>query len=133
MMPGGKPRSRPRKTILVVEDEKLIRWSIREALRGSYHVRLAESAEEALAKMKRLKRVDGVLVDVRLPRMDGLEFVRQARESRPGLKVFLMTAYNHDTAAREAFGIRADGYLCKPFEMETLRDMLASHLPNPAG
>jgi CheY-like chemotaxis protein len=122
-------RSRsPRKVLLVVEDEKLIRWSIRQALRSEYLVRAVSSAEEAMRVLSRLRRLDGILVDVRLPGMNGLDFVRKARETRPDAKVFVMTAYNHDTAAREAFGVQADAYLSKPFELQTLKDMLASHL-----
>ena len=119
---------RARKTLLVVEDEKLIRWSIREALKRDYHVRSAGSAEEALAILPKLRGLDGLLVDVRLPGMDGLALAGQARSAWPKVKVFVMTAYDHQTAPREAFGAHADGYLAKPFSMETLRDMLASHI-----
>ena len=128
--PGVKPRRsrRSRKTLLVVDDEKLIRWSVREALRRDYLVRTAATAEEALKILPRLKALDGLLVDVRLPGMDGLAFARQARVAWPDVKIFVMTAYNHATAARDAFGVHAEGYLTKPYSLETLRDMLASHL-----
>ena len=119
---------RVRKTILVVEDEKLVRWSIREALRRDYRVRLAESAEDALRMMAGLKTLDAVLADIRLPGMSGLDFCRQARASWPKAKIFVMTAYDHQTAPRNAFGVQADGYLAKPFPLETLKDMLTSHL-----
>lgn len=119
---------RARKTLLVVEDEKLIRWSIREALRRDFHVRAAASAEEAQKLLPKLKNLDGLLVDVRLPGMNGLEFCQKARVSWPKVKVFVMTAYSQETAARDAFGVHADAYLAKPFEIETLRDMMASHL-----
>ncbi|HXX95279.1 MAG TPA: response regulator [Planctomycetota bacterium] len=128
--PEVKPRRvrRARKTLLVVEDEKLIRWSIREALRRDFHVRAAASAEEAGKLLPRIKHLDGVLVDVRLPGMSGLEFCQKVRASWPRVKVFVMTAYSQETAARDAFGVHADAYLAKPFELETLRDMMASHL-----
>ncbi|HEX7901847.1 MAG TPA: response regulator [Planctomycetota bacterium] len=118
-----------RPALLVVEDEKLVRWSVREALKGLARVRLAATAEKALRTLEGPARLDGLLVDVRLPGMDGLELARQARRIRPGLKVFVMTAYDHDRAARDAFGVRAEAYLPKPFSLEVLRDMLASHLP----
>lgn len=121
-------RSRARKAVLVVEDEKLTRWSIREALKADYRVWLAETAERAFELLGRIDRLDAVLVDIRLPGMNGLEFIRRARKGRPDLKVFVMTAYDQQTAPREAFDVRADGYLSKPFQFETLRDMLSSHL-----
>jgi len=128
----ARPRSRARKTLLVLEDEKLTGWSIRESLGKDYRVQVARSAEEGLALLPRLQRIDAVLADIRLPGMSGLEFARKLREDRPDVKVFLMTAYEGEVAARKAFAIRADGYLTKPFAMETLKDMLLSHLGSAA-
>lgn len=121
-------RRRDRKGILVVDDENLVRWSIREALRGQYRIWAAESAEKAVRMLRRIKHLDGVLVDIRLPGASGYELIRELRMSHPDLKVFVMTAYDHESAPRQAFSVRADGFLSKPFSMETLRDMLASHL-----
>jgi CheY-like chemotaxis protein len=117
-----------RKGLLVLDDEKLIRWSIRESLRGTYRVWTAESAEQATKMLGRLKHLDGVLVDIRLPGASGYDFIRHVHVARPELKIFIMTAFDHDSAPRQAFSVRADGYLSKPFSMETLQDMLASHL-----
>ena len=119
---------RERRGILVVDDDKLVRWSIRESLRGPYRVWAAESAERALQMLARIKHLDAVLVDIRLPGASGYEFIQHVRAARPELKVFIMTAYDHDSAPRQAFSVRADGYLSKPFLMDTLHDMLASHL-----
>jgi len=123
--PAGR---RDRKGILVVDDERLVRWSIREALRGQYRVWTADSAEKALRMMNRIKHLDGVLVDIRLPGASGYELIHQLRAWKPDLKVFVMTAFDQDSAPRQAFSVRADGYLSKPFSLETLKDMMASHL-----
>jgi CheY-like chemotaxis protein len=119
---------RGRKGILIVDDEKLVRWSLREALREQYRVWTADTAEKALRMLTRLKNLDGVLVDIRLPGASGYELIHQLRALRPNLKVFIMTAYDHETAPRQAFSVRADGYLSKPFSLEMVKDMLASHL-----
>ena len=119
---------RDRKGILVVDDEKLVRWSIREALRGQYRVWTAESAEKALRVMRRIKHLDGVLVDIRLPGASGYELIQKLRAEQPNLKVFVMTAFDQESAPRQAFSVRADGYLSKPFSLEMLKDMLTSHL-----
>ncbi|HVE40836.1 MAG TPA: response regulator [Planctomycetota bacterium] len=119
---------RDRKGLLVVDDERLIRWSIREALRGQYRVWTAESAERALRMLHRLKNLHGLLVDIRLPGASGYELIAQARVLRPDLKVFVMTGYDQESAPRQAFSVRADGYLSKPFLMDTLKDMMVSHL-----
>ena len=122
MTKNGRP------ALLVVEDEKLVRWSVREALKGLARVRLASTAEKALRTLRGPARLDGLLVDIRLPGMDGLELARQARLLRPDIKVFVMTAYDQERAPRDAFGVRAEAYLPKPFSIDVLRDMLASHL-----
>jgi len=122
---------RDRRGILVVDDERLVRWSIREALRGQYRVWTADSAEKALRMIQRIKNLDGVLVDIRLPGAGGYELIQQLRAWKPDLKVFVMTAFDHESAPRQAFSVRADGYLSKPFALETLKDMLASHLLIP--
>jgi CheY-like chemotaxis protein len=123
-----KGARRDRKGILVVDDEKLVRWSIREALRGQYRVWTAESAEKAMRMMRHIKHLDGVLVDIRLPGASGYELIQQLRNWKPELKVFVMTAFDRESAPRQAFSVRADGYLGKPFSLETLKDMMASHL-----
>lgn len=114
--------------LLVVEDEKLVRWSVRQALKDLARVRLAANAEKALETLRGTARIDGLLADVRLPGMDGLELIRRARELRPGIKVFVMTAFDLGKAPHAAFEVRADAYLPKPFAIELLRDMVASHL-----
>lgn len=127
-MSDARSARRGRKGILIVDDEKLVRWSLREALREQYRVWAADSAEKALRMLTRLKNLDGVLVDIRLPGASGYEFIHQLRALRPNLKVFIMTAYDQETAPRQAFSVRADGYLSKPFSLEMVKDMLASHL-----
>ena len=122
------PRRRGRKGILVVDDDKLVRWSMREALRANYRIWTAESAEQALKVIRQLKSLDAILVDIRLPGSSGYDLIPQLRAERPELKIFVMTAYDQDSAPRQAFSVRADGYLSKPFAIETLVDMMASHL-----
>jgi two-component system KDP operon response regulator KdpE len=81
--------------------------------------------------LSRIKHLHGLLVDVRLPGASGYELIQRVRAARPELKVFVMTGYDHQSAPRQAFSVRADGYLSKPFAMEMLHAMLASHLMTP--
>lgn len=127
MTPSSRAR-RNLKGILIVDDEKLLLWSIREALRKQYRIWTAESAEKALQQLPRIKHLDAALVDVRLPGATGYELIERVRHQHPNIKVFVMTAYDKESAPSQAFRARADSYLSKPFPMETLRDMLASHL-----
>lgn len=129
--PTAPASKRNRRGLLIVEDDRLTRWSLREALRREYRIWFAESAEKALSLLPRLKHLDGVITDVRLPGMDGVDFLRRVRKDRPDLKIFLMTAFDLDHAPRKAFSVRADGYLSKPFDLSTVKDMLVSHLSGP--
>ncbi len=117
-----------RKSILIVDDEKLLLWSIREALRSEYRVWTAGSAEDALRLIPRIKHLDAALVDIRLPGASGYELIGELRKQHPTIKAFVMTAFDPESAPRQAFRARANGYLSKPFAMETLRNMLSSHL-----
>jgi len=129
----SKKKARPadRKGLLVVDDEKLVRWAIRESLRSEYRVWTAGSAEEALRMLPHLKHLDGILVDVRLPGESGYGLIEKVRIARPELKVFVMSGYDQESAPRQAFSVRADGYLSKPFPMEMLQAMMASNLMMP--
>jgi two-component system nitrogen regulation response regulator GlnG len=104
--------------ILIVDDEASIGWSFREFLSADGHeVDVAASAEEALDLADRC-RPDAVVLDVRLPRMDGLSAMRLLRERIGPAPIVVITAFgNLDTAVRAIEGGAFD-YLVKPFDME---------------
>lgn len=115
------------RSVLVVDDEKLIRWSLSEGLRKDYSVVTAASAEEALAYLARIP-VDLVITDLRMPGMHGLEFIDLLRSHRPDLKVFAISAYAGETLAKELMSRGVSGVLPKPFEMKQVREMLAKQV-----
>ena len=103
-------------TILIVDDEKNIRRTLRMILEGEgFEVLEAGSAEEGLPLIDE-RAVDLVVLDVRLPGMTGVEFVRQVKHDPrfADVPVLLMSAYGDP--ARHA----ADGFLAKPFDVENL-------------
>jgi two-component system response regulator AtoC len=104
------------RTILVVEDEEPLRHLLSVILQDhGYEVRAVSSAEDALKEVE-ARGYDLVLTDVRMPRMDGLELVRELHRLQPGLTVVVMSAYGtHDTAL-EAVKAGAYDYIPKPFK-----------------
>ena len=112
------------KTILVVDDEKLIRWSLTELLRKEFSVYAEASAEEAL-KILAFVPVDIVITDLRMPGMNGLEFIDLLRRKYPHVKVFALTAYASGPMSKELMARGAQGVLAKPFDLGQVRDMLA--------
>ncbi len=106
-------------TILVVDDEELVRWSLKERLtQEGYKVREAASVAEA----RRLfaKGQDLVLLDVRLPDGDGVALLEEFKQAEPDLPVVLMTA--HGTVENAVLAMRAGAYdyVSKPFSMEEM-------------
>ena len=106
------------RSVLVVDDEELIRRSLRMALEGAgYAVRLAASGAEALACVA-AEMPDCALIDLRLGDLDGLEVLRRAREDRPTLKAIVITAHGDVESAVGALRLGAFDFIRKPFDLE---------------
>ena len=106
--------------ILVVDDELIVRDSIKEWLADEgFHVDMAGSGAEALEKLA-ANEYSLMLLDVKMPGMDGVEVLKRGKEIRPGLNVVMMTAYATVETAVEAMKIGAMDYLMKPFDPEAL-------------
>jgi len=106
--------------ILVVDDEKLIRWSVSERLqRSGYDVIAAESGEEALQNLA-AQAPDLLLLDVRLPGIDGLATLQRALEMHPDVAVLMMSAHSTVDIAVEAMKHGAIDFLVKPFPFQVL-------------
>lgn len=107
-------------TLLVVDDELIIRESLSGWLQqDGYQVDTAESAAEALQKAE-AKHYDIMLVDVKMPEMDGLTLLKHIKEREPDTAVVMMTAYGSIADAVEAMKQGAFDYLLKPFDLEEL-------------
>jgi DNA-binding NtrC family response regulator len=108
-------------TILVVDDERLIRWSLDQQLRREgYAVLLAETGAEALQKAQ-AESPDLILLDVRLPDADGLEILERLRAVEPEALVIMITAHGGVDSAVRAMKLGANDYIIKPFDMEELK------------
>jgi CheY-like chemotaxis protein len=116
---AGDPKPEaPGSTILVVEDEILVRLMIAEELRGQdYNVLEAASADEARSVLQSGVKIDLVLTDIWMPgSIDGAGLVHLIRVQRPALKVVLASGHQPETALVD----RVDGFFLKPYDVAKL-------------
>ncbi len=106
--------------ILVIDDEKLIRWTLEQHLvKEGYDVTTADSAEKGLELMAE-DMPDLVLLDNRLPEMSGLELLEKLNVHERGLMVIMITAYGMVETAVKAMKHGAYDYISKPFNLEEI-------------
>src|SRR5262249_59884252 len=103
----------PSPTILVVDDEQLIRWTLTSRLADEgYRVFEAGTAADALKRVR--EGVDLVLLDYRLPDSDGLTVLKQIKENDPDTLVIMLTAFSNVDTAVEARAHGANKYANQP-------------------
>ena len=110
----------PNPRVLITDDEPDIRWTLSTLLqREGFETVEANDGPTALAILRR-NMVDVVLLDIRMPGMDGLEVLHEAKKHDDSLPIILVTAFGSISAAVEAVKQGAFGYLTKPFKNEEL-------------
>ncbi len=112
-----------RKSILVVDDEKNIRFTVSQALEPvGCEIQTAVNGEEALKKIEE-RPYDLVFLDLKMPGMNGIETLRRIKEARPRTVVVIITAHGTIESAVEAMKLGAVDFIQKPFSPVEIRDM----------
>lgn len=115
------------KRILVVDDDTMNLVRTKMILENDYEVLLADSGIKALDKIKG-EPVDLVLLDIEMPKLNGIETFERMKEFAPNLPVIFLTASGLEEDVRSAIRLGAVNYLKKPFEPQELIRRVAQEL-----
>ena len=122
----AKPR------ILIADDEEGIRESLHLILSESYDVVFAANGEETLAKLRRGGFALAML-DLKMPKLDGLEALKQLKRAKVATPVIVLTAYQSIELAKDAVKLGAIDYLPKPFERTKILSAVRNALRASSG
>jgi two-component system response regulator AtoC len=118
----------PKETILVVDDERLVRWSLQQKLeQWGYHVSLAEDGATALSRLQ-LDNPDLITLDVKLPDMSGIEVLSELRNRNVQIPVIVITAFGVVDDAVRSLKLGAYDFIEKPINFEKLQNVVRNAL-----
>lgn len=113
--------------ILICDDETGVRDSLRLILDREYSLVYATNGAEAVRHLRK-HDVDLVIMDVKMPKLSGLDALRQIKRLRPRTRVLIITGYESSDVAAQAINQGADDYLTKPFEREKVHSKILTLL-----
>ncbi|MCP4590270.1 MAG: response regulator [bacterium] len=129
-MPTETP-TLPRSSVLIVDDEPNMRTTLRDILQDEgYETATAATGEEAV-QMCRRRAYDVILMDVRMPGMNGVEAFREIRRDQAGARVILMTAHSVDELKHLAIEEGAVAFLPKPLNVEGVLELISDVKSTP--
>ena len=117
------------KHALVIDDSQVMRMIICDILESvGYQVTDAGDGDEGLEKLQEMGKVDLVLVDWRMPGMDGLEFIETVRKDQAyqDLQIIMITTHSESTKIAQAIQAGANDYVKKPFNKKALHEKLTA-------
>lgn len=108
-----------KKRILVCDDEEGIRESLKLILEKDYDLEFAQNGDEALEKAKAVP-IDITILDIKMPKKDGLETLKELKKMNPSSSVIIATGYKSVDIAEEAMKLGASDYIVKPFDRDKI-------------
>ncbi|MBN1366666.1 MAG: response regulator [Dehalococcoidales bacterium] len=117
----GRPGRK--QSVLIVDDEKIMRDSLTDWLKDGYEVTAVESGEKALDMIKK-QDFDVMVIDVKLTGKSGLQVLKEVKELKPHIKSIIITAYPSIDLAVKAMKAGAADYLVKPFSPDQLEKLM---------
>lgn len=113
--------------ILICDDDTGIRDSLRLILHQEYDLAYAANGAEAVQHLKK-NPADLVIMDIKMPRLSGLDALRKMKRLRPRTRILMITGYESSDVAVQAVNQGADDYLTKPFQREEVQEKVTALL-----
>lgn len=124
-------RESMRGKVLIVDDQFGIRILLQEVLqKDGYEVNLASNGKQALDLIKK-RLPDLVILDMKIPGMDGLEILEAIKQIDEKIHVIMMTAYGEMELMKKAKELGAVAYFTKPFNIDELREAIGQYITHP--
>ena len=114
----------PKPMVLICDDEEGIRESFKLILEDAYDLKFAHNGVEALELLKSIEP-KAMLLDIKMPKMHGIEILKQIKKAKPTLPVIIVTGYQSVEMAQEAIKNGAADYIPKPFESKQILKAVA--------
>lgn len=115
------------KRLLIVDDEPALVEMLRDHFSATYDVQTASNGTEALTSVLR-ERPDLILLDINMPRMNGVELLKDVKKIDEGIVVIMVTANEQNALTADALKSGAFGYVPKPFDFRYLDHLVAAGL-----
>ncbi len=117
-----------KKKILICDDEEGIRESLKLILENDYDLLFATNADECLGKLKKEKEISLLLLDIKMPKVSGLDVLKELKSLKSDLKVIIISGYKSVETASGAARYGAVDYILKPFESEEILEKVKNYL-----
>ena len=116
-----------KKKILICDDEEWIRESLKLILENDYSLVFANCGRECIETLTANDDISLILLDIKMPKQNGLEITRQIKAQFPNKKVIIVTGYKSTEVAQEAIKSGADDFIIKPFESQDILKKTAEY------
>ena len=116
--------------ILICDDEEGIRESLKLILGDHYNLMAVDSGCMALEVLGHSEEIKVILLDIKMPKTNGLDILQEIKSKFPHLKIIMVTGYKSVETAAEATRLGACGYIVKPFKSQEILETVKKNLAN---
>ncbi len=114
--------------ILICDDEEGIRESLKIVLGDHYELVTVDSGDMALEVLSHNKDIKVMLLDIKMPKTNGLDVLQEIKKKYPRLRIIMVTGYKSVETAAEASRLGASGYIVKPFKSQEILETVKKNL-----